>query len=150
MDATLDAKFREYRLVQGEEISDYDQILLDKEFARSLGVSLQQVVRFTTPYGLQEATVVGFTQPLSGSSVLQGGLIIVPIQTAQQWARARGKLDVIQIIADEGADQQPIIERIQAILPTGLKVQNRPFKTSSETNRRLRWNKVCDLLPRSR
>ncbi len=123
VDATLDSEFREYRLAEGEQLSDYDQVLIDKAFAKSLGLTLNGIVKFSTQTGLREATVVGFIEPQSGSSVLQGGLVVLPIQSAQRWSRAQRRLDIIQIIVDEKIDKKVLAEQIQQALPEGLKVK---------------------------
>ena len=123
VDATLDAEFREYRVAEGVPLSELDQVLIDKKFAKSLGLTLKSTVKFSTQTGLRNASVVGFIEPQSGSSVLQGGLVILPIQSAQRWSRAQRRLDVIQIIADEKIDKKDLAEQIQRALPEGLKVK---------------------------
>ncbi len=124
VDPTLDSEFREYRLSEGVLLNDFDQVLIDKEFARSLGLTLNSNVKFSTQTGLRQATVVGMIEPQSGSSVVQGGLVVLPIQSAQQWSRAQRRLDLIQIIAADKVDLSELTEQVQHALPEGLKVKS--------------------------
>lgn len=123
VDPTLDSEFREYKLVAGEPLSDFDQILIDKGFARSLGVLLNSTVKFSTQSGLREATVIGMIEPQSGSAVVHAGLVVLPIQSAQRWSKAQRRLDAIQILSDEKTNTQALSAEIQQILPDGLKVK---------------------------
>ncbi len=123
VDPALDKEFREYHLVEGAMLGDAEQILVDKDFAKSLGLHLGGVVRFSTHSGLRQATVVGLVEPHSGSSVLQGGLVVLPIQLAQRWSKAQGRFDAIQILATQKTEVAELGDRIREVVPDGLKVQ---------------------------
>jgi putative ABC transport system permease protein len=129
VDPKLDQEVREYRIVAGEPLTDYDQILVDKEFADQLELKIGDKVGFTTSSLLREGLIVGLIEPKTGSAVTQGGLVILPLPTAQSWSRARGKLDIAQIVLDEKTDRTKLLADIQAILPDGLRARVPPLRS---------------------
>lgn len=123
IDPSVDDSIREYTIKEGRSIQDSDEILIDANFGRSLDLKVDSKVKFTTGYGPQPATVVGLVSPKSGSSVLQGGIVMAPIGSAQTWFRYGKRLDAIQIVLADNANVDKVQESIEKILPQGLAVR---------------------------
>jgi putative ABC transport system permease protein len=129
VDPKLDQEVREYVIVEGEPLSDYEQLLIDRGFAESLKLRIGQPVKFSTQSGLRVATIVGLIEPQSGSAATQGGLVVIPLPTAQRWARATRRVDLAQLVVDETLDATRFIESVQPSLPPGLKLRVPPLRS---------------------
>jgi putative ABC transport system permease protein len=129
VDVEHDSAVREYTINEGRPLQGGKELLLDETFARRLKVQVGDEVKLTMRAGLKSIKVVGFLQ-LRGASALQhAGLVLMPIDTAQSWCRAKGKLSSIQIVADPQVDADQVRERISSVLPTGLRVHPPAVRT---------------------
>ncbi len=123
VDPKLDQEVREYKLVQGEALSDYEQVLLDRSFAESLGLKVGDDVQFQTQSGKREAKIVGLTQSSSASAATQGSLAILPLPTLQRWTRSGSRIELVQIVVDDESKLNDSKAAIQAVLPSDLKIR---------------------------
>ena len=104
IDPSLDAAVRDYDLVEGQTLSKSAGVLLDAALAHNLGIQVGDEVRLLVRRGLVTTNVVGLVKPRSGSAVGGGGVLFMPLATAQRRFAAVGKLDRIQVVLTEGAD----------------------------------------------
>ena len=122
----LDQQVRGYKLVSGENLdrsdSDFNAVLMDEGFARSAHVTLGSEVRFLTRSYVQTGKVVGLIKPSNASAGIQSGLIVAHLKTVQQWSRANGKLDAVQIVLDKNVSLERMTETIKGMLSEDLRV----------------------------
>ncbi|MHB9076805.1 MAG: ABC transporter permease [Pirellulaceae bacterium] len=123
IDPTLDAAVRDYDLVEGQTLSKNAGVLLDAALAHNLGIQVGDEVRLLVRRGLVTTNVVGLVKPRSGSAVGGGGVLFMPLATAQRRFAAVGKLDRIQVVLTEGADLLAVQSQLIQLLPTGVQVQ---------------------------
>jgi putative ABC transport system permease protein len=99
-------------------------ILMDAGAAKAIRLKLGAKVRFgTAQITPQYAEVVGFTQPMDVSASTQSGVIVADLRTVQRWSKARGKLDVLQIVLKPEANVDKVKSSIEKLLPTGVLVR---------------------------
>ena len=123
IDPSLDAAVRDYELVEGRTLSKSTGVLLDAALAHNLGVRVGDEVKLLVRRGLVATTVLGLVKPRSGSAVSGGGVLFMPLTTAQRRFAAVGKLDRIQVVLTEGTDLSAVQSRLGRQLPTGVQVQ---------------------------
>lgn len=116
IDPASDAGVRDYRVVAGRQVESGDEVVLDEEFARPLGVKLDDEVGIRTNRLTRPFKVVGLLKPQGADVLRQASLAFIPIERAQFHFYRRGqteKYDRIQVVteADEAA-----IERVQAAI----------------------------------
>ncbi len=126
---TLDESVRDYQIVAGQSLSEARGVLLDASLAESLGIAVGDEVKLLARGGLVEMQVVGLAKAQSGAGVASGGVLFMPIGTAQRRFAAPNEIDRIQVVLDDNADPQNVQELLAAKLPVG--VQIKPPVTSS-------------------
>ncbi len=123
IEPSLDTAVRDYDVVEGQALSKSAGVLLDAGLARSLHVRAGDEVRLLVRRGLVTTKVVGLVKPRSGSAVGGGGVLFMPLATAQRRFAAKGKLDRIQVVLAEGTDLASVQAALGRRLPTGVQVQ---------------------------
>ena len=96
IDPSLDAAVRDYELVEGQPLSKSAGVLLDAALAHSLNVGAGDEVKLLVRRGLVTTKIVGLVKPRSGSAVSGGGVLFMPLVTAQRRFAAKGMIDRIQ------------------------------------------------------
>ena len=123
IDPLLDAAVRDYDLVEGQPLSKSAGVLLDAALAQNLGVRAGDEVKLLVRRGLVTTKVVGLVKPRSGSAVSGGGVLFMPLATAQRRFAAKGMVDRIQVVLADGADVSAVQSQLGTQLPDGLQVQ---------------------------
>jgi len=116
----LDQAVREYDIVAGRQLAKGDELVLDEEFARLLGVKVNDEVGIRTSQGRKPFVVVGFQKPRGAEVLRQASLAFMPIERAQLYFYPRAKrqcYDKIQIVTPPGDAQ---IEQVRAALAAQL------------------------------
>lgn len=116
----LDQAVREYEIVAGRQLAKGDELVLDEEFARLLGVKVNDEVGIRTSQGRKQFVVVGFQKPRGAEVLRQASLAFMPIERAQLYFYPRAKrqcYDKIQIVTPPGDAQ---IEQVRAALAAQL------------------------------
>jgi putative ABC transport system permease protein len=123
IDPRQDARARQYEIVLGNNLSDWDQALIDESLARSLKLEVGSQVRFATRSGIQTATIVGLLRPTGTAAILQGSAVLVPMPTAQRWFRSGNKIDSLQIIPKPNTDLAQLERDLARELPEGVHIR---------------------------
>ena len=106
--------------------------LLETGFARGLGVKVGDKVKLETmnshlrrsPHSM--FTIVGLLSPRGAADFNQGGVIFLPLATAQEMFDTAGStnIDTLNIVLADGADEQAVTDAIRRHLPAGLNVRS--------------------------
>ncbi len=123
IDVSIDEQIRSYDLVQGKMVVEGNDIVLDDRFAKSMNVRIDDTVKLMTRSGLKEWKVTGLIRPQGGSALAQGGILIAPLRAVQSVFRAKGKLDKLEILLEEDAEQEAVQVALAKSVPTGLRVK---------------------------
>jgi putative ABC transport system permease protein len=126
IDPQRDKAVRDYKVVQGRELNKGNELLLDEEFARQIGVKVGDRVKLQTHQGLPVHEIVGFVRPEGSATMRQTAMVFMPLDRAQFQLNYRGKrdfIDSIQVIVDEKADVAAIQQAIANVLPDDLKIE---------------------------
>lgn len=118
-----DRLVHDYELVAGKFLETGTGVVLDANFAKSLGVGVGDEIKLLTRIGLKISKVIGLVEPRGGSAVSQGGLVYMTLATAQNRFKAKLHIDRVQILLDESRDVKQVQTQIAARLPIGLTVR---------------------------
>jgi putative ABC transport system permease protein len=129
IDPTRDEAVRDYELAEGGFFSEKYEALLETGFARGLGVGVGDEVKLGTSRGglsgsMKSVKIVGLLSPRGAASFNQGGIIFLPLKTAQYLFSKAGNINTISIVLAENADEKAVAEAIRERLPTGLSARS--------------------------
>jgi putative ABC transport system permease protein len=116
----LDTAVREYDIVAGRQLGTGDELVLDEEFARLIGVKVNDEVGIRTNRLKKSFQVVGLQKPRGAEVLRQASLAFMPIERAQTYFYPRGRtkrFDKIQIVT---AADDATIEKTRAALAAQL------------------------------
>jgi len=129
IDPTHDEAVRDYELKEGAFFRGKYEALLETGFARGLGASLGDEVKLgVSRGGLHGSTkkfkITGLLSPRGAAGFNQGGVIFLPLKTAETLFSKPGNINSISIVLAETADEKGVAAEIAKILPTGLSVRS--------------------------
>jgi putative ABC transport system permease protein len=130
IDPARDKAVRDYELKEGRFFQKKYDAMLETGFARGLGVKVGDEVRLGTlarrlrDSGVKPFRIVGLLSPRGAADFNQGGVIFLPLATAQQMFDTAGSIDTLSIVLAEGADEQAVADAIRRRLPAGLNVRS--------------------------
>ena len=120
IDPQRDSKVRDYKLVKGKFFGkDGKGVLLETEFARTLGVDIGGEVRLLTPSGAKKLDVVGLLAP-EGAAAFRQGVMFLSLNNAQKLFRAKNKVDTIHLVPKDFAKSDELLKNVASSLPPGL------------------------------
>jgi len=119
VDPAHDASIRDFRLKQGEPLSDTSGAMLEEGFAKAINVHVGDRVRLLGRNSGKVA-VTGLMAFKGASTLRMGGLLFLPLSRAQEIFDADGELDLIQVVLKDKADLETVRRAIAKALPAGL------------------------------
>jgi putative ABC transport system permease protein len=125
IDTARDAKVRDYEIVAGRQVKEGDELVLDSEFAKHLGLKVGDEVKLLTKQLSKTFEIVGLVQPKTGTVMTQTALAFMPIDRAQFHFNPRGRrnwIDKIQIVTASNADPDKVLPKVAGLLPEGVQV----------------------------
>lgn len=122
VDPELDKKLHDYTLVAGKPLGDGHGVILDAAFAKTHGIQLEDRVDLLTPVGTVKAYISGLFRRDNVSATGQGAVLLMTLPNAQILAKAPRKIDNVQILLGEGANEEAVRAEIEKVLPGGLSV----------------------------
>jgi putative ABC transport system permease protein len=126
IDPDRDKLVRDLKLVDGRLLTakDGDKILLESEFARYLKFKVGDDVRMiTNKGGVKKFEIVGLVKVTDGASMIQTGLVFMPVKQAALRFLGKGKITGVQIVAKKDADIKALAALIEPLLDKGLEVR---------------------------
>lgn len=124
VDTKQDQQVHEYKVVEGESLGNGDEVLLNNLLAENLGVGVGDEVFLLTRSGRIPLTVSGLFESASSALSGQGAGVLLPLARGQQWFRAPRRLDVIQVVVADDADEATVRSAIEAELPENAGLRN--------------------------
>jgi putative ABC transport system permease protein len=129
IDPAHDAEARRYELREGRFLTpdDGDSGLLEAGFAAGAGIRVGDRVKFLSakvrkPGHLGSITIVGLLAPRGPAGFNKGGAMFVPLKFAQRDLGDAGKINTVDIVLADDADEDLAAPRIRENLPSGLDV----------------------------
>ncbi len=129
IDPLHDSDAREYELREGRFLNpdDSDSGLLEAGFAEGAGIHVGDQVKFRSAKvhamgHLGTVTIVGLLAPRGPAVFNKGGTLFLPLPFAQCYLGDIGKINTIDIVLADGADENTAAQQIREILPSGLEV----------------------------
>jgi putative ABC transport system permease protein len=119
---------QEYELKQGDgfpkENTDDDIAMMEVGFANALGVKAGDEIKLTVGNGTVKIfTVVGLLAPRGTSNFNQGGIVFLPLGTAQYYYSKTGGINLARIVLEPGVDENKVQADLAGTLPAGLQVR---------------------------
>jgi putative ABC transport system permease protein len=128
IDPEQDKSVRDYELEEGAFFTKKYEALLETGFAHGLGIKIGDEIKLATMRGglngsMKAFTVVGFLSPRGVAGFKQGGIIFMPLQTAEYLFSKTGNVNTTSVVLTEDADDKAVAESLRASLPKGLIVR---------------------------
>jgi putative ABC transport system permease protein len=131
VDPSREGLFQEYELKRGESFSakdnEEDVAMMEIGFADALGVRVGDEIKLTHDVfrnGIVDSfKVVGLLAPRSTSNFNQGGIVFLPLGTAQYYYSKTGGINRARIILETGADENKVRAGLAAALPADMQVR---------------------------
>jgi putative ABC transport system permease protein len=130
IDPAKDHLIRDLAVVDGNFVKEGDEVMLEADFAAQMNLKVGDTIGMTTPKSLPDdergpkpMKLVGLVKSKGAEALLQTGLVFMPLKRAQLRFFERGKINVVQIVTERGANEEAVQRSIAALLPAGLEVQ---------------------------
>ncbi len=137
IDPQRDRAVRRYELLRGSFLEEGKGVVLEADFAGTLGIDVGREVKFLTRRGMQRMPVVGLLGAKDAGSLRLGGLVLMRLDAAQHMFGVDGELDAIQVVVSADAENETVRDAIARRLPVGLDVR-RPAARSQLVEETLR------------
>jgi len=129
IDPKRESAVRDYELKEGRFFQKKYEILLEAGFARSFGVALGDEVMLSTPRGFggewdKPFKVVGLLTSRGAAGFKQGGIVFIPLSTAESLQFRPGIVNINIVVLEDGADEKAAAEAIRKILPAGVAIRS--------------------------
>jgi putative ABC transport system permease protein len=127
IDPARDGKVRDYAIVEGRQVAEGDELCLERQFARYLGLKVGDTVRMLTPNARSRTMpIVGLYEPRAGGAFAQMAVVMMPLPQAQRYFNTRyvprDAIDRIQIVTDPQVPLERVQAAVAALLPEGVEV----------------------------
>lgn len=123
VDFDRDQLVRDYELREGRMFDADDELVMEANQARSLGLAVNRRVKMLTKRGLKEFTIVGLLAPRGAAGYAHGAVLFVPLANAQRLFKAKGKIDALHVVLVDKSQARAAAKRIAARLPAELTVR---------------------------
>ncbi len=123
VDLSRDTAVRDYELAEGRFFEKKYEILLEAGFAHGLGITVGDKVKLLTPQGMKTFAIAGLLSPHGVAGFKQGGIVFMPLATAQSVFARAGDINMISVVLDNAADEKAVTESLAAALPSSLTVR---------------------------
>jgi putative ABC transport system permease protein len=130
IDPKRDNAVRDYDVREGRLFEKGHQALLEIGFARGVGIKAGDEVKLTTSQGLKLFTVTGLLAPQGVAGFKQGGIVFIPLKTAQTLFANKREVTAISVVVADGANEASVMKSVAASLPKGLTVRSPAERTS--------------------
>ncbi len=100
------------------------EVVIDVGTAERLSFGVGKEIRMATSGALEPYTVVGLVGFGSSDNLLGAAIVSVAFDVAQELFDADGKVDSIDLTIAEGAELNPTLEAVQAVLPEGVEARS--------------------------
>lgn len=124
VDPERDVQVHEYKIVEGQPLTNAKVGLLSQLLAENLDVKVGDKVELLTRSGRIEIEVVGLFASSNSAMSGQGAGLLIPLRAGQVWFMAKNKLDTIQIVFDKEADQAVVAKAIEKQLPGNAELRH--------------------------
>jgi putative ABC transport system permease protein len=120
IDPKLDPAVHDYELNAGKSLVDVDGVMLNTELAKNLGVKVNDRVDLLTRIGIVKTNVVGLYKLHGAATSGHGTVMLMRLRAAQALFRSPRRLDTIQIVLDDDANEKTVKAAIDELLPEGV------------------------------
>ena len=119
IDPARDKAVRDYELEEGAFFQKKYEALLETGFARGLGVGVGDEIKLGTTRGglsgsLKPFKIVGLLSPRGAAGFKQGGIVFLPLETAEYLFSKTGNVNTISVVVADAADEHAVAEALRA------------------------------------
>jgi len=138
VDLLQESAVRNYKTTDTQIIEDPlvflnnpDSIILTKELAKRRGIKIDDSLQLATTLGTKKFIVRGLLEPEGAAKAYGGTLAIMDIDGARFSFGKEGKVDRIDLVTEEGADNGKIREEVVRLVPDTLSVLSPELKAQN-------------------
>ena len=122
IDPRVDQEVRQYKVSEGAMPDKLDQIMVDRSFAQSLELKLDDEVKILGRGGLKKFKIVGLVDADGTDAVSLSGAAYLVLPAAQNVFRSGSVIDKIQIVLKPKQDLDKAQAELASLLPSGLNI----------------------------
>lgn len=119
IDPNVDSGVRDLGLAEGQLLLNEDGVLLEGDLARGLGVGADDELGLLTRRGMQKLRVMGLVR----SQLHMASLAYMRLETAQELFGMASAINAIQVVLEDGANEETVRADIARRLPVGISVR---------------------------
>ena len=111
-----------FTLAAGDWPTGKNDVMLDSQLAASMGIKAGDSVRMQTSIAIKPRTVTvsGLIKLNDASRLLQGGMLLAPVERLQRWFKAVDKVDSFHLFLNEGVRRETVIDEAAKVLSPEL------------------------------
>ena len=100
-----------------------DEIMLDAQLAENLGLKPGDSVKLMTRLKLTlPCHISGLIRLNDAAHLLQGGMVLAPIDRLQAWFTSKGQVDGLHLFLEPGTDRNRVMDEASQLLPEDLSI----------------------------
>jgi len=129
IDPERDQRVRDYTIIEGRQVKEGDEMVMDRGFATYMGLAVGDTVRVTgTNVRLKPFSIVGLSSSKSGAALAQMSMAFIPLERAQTYFNSKRAgvpkdyIDKIQIVTTPRTKPEAVEPRVVALMPEGVQV----------------------------
>lgn len=114
----------DYALEAGHFPSLPGEVMVAAQFAKSVGLTVDDEVKLLTRKGVKRLTIAGLVAPRSTAAGNVSTMLFAELHDAQELFGRTGEIDALQIVFSEHADPAEFKRELAARLPPNLRLRN--------------------------
>jgi putative ABC transport system permease protein len=130
VDPPNDQRFNPLKLSSGRWPVGSGQIAIDKHTADTQHYAVGDTIGLAADEGVRQFEITGIATFADASSIGASTFAIFDVPTAQQLFNKEGKLDGIQVAANQGVTPDKLVSEIRPLLPPTAKVKTAQAQTT--------------------
>jgi putative ABC transport system permease protein len=145
VDPKIDQEVHSYKISDGKPLSEGEGLLLNDLLAQNLNAKVGDEVFLLTRSGRIPVKVSGLFKSATSALSGQGAGVLVPLADGQKWFRAPRRLDMIQVVVADDADEAAVRKSIDAVVPDSAEVRDPSGRSAMAEETILSTNQALDM-----
>jgi putative ABC transport system permease protein len=145
VDPKIDQEVHSYKISDGKPLAEGEGLLLNDLLAQNLGAKVGDEVFLLTRSGRIPVKVAGLFKSATSGLAGQGAGVLVPLADGQKWFRAPRRLDIIQVVVAEDADEAAVLKSLEAVVPDSAEIRDPSGRSTMAEETILSTNQALDM-----
>jgi putative ABC transport system permease protein len=145
VDPKIDQEVHSYKISDGKPLAEGEGLLLNDLLAQNLNAKVGDEVFLLTRSGRIPVKVAGLFKSATSALSGQGAGVLLPLADGQKWFRAPRRLDMIQVVVADDADEAAVRKSIDAVVPDSAEVRDPSGRSAMAEETILSTNQALDM-----